>query len=216
MVLMNPYNPILNEARFQQAPRQDEINTQILNRPTNFTNVPSINNIFTANQLNSIPQQFNDNRLQKLVYPPSVSHQLATLSPDQQNFLLQQQNELVAALAASEQFAQYHHHPNRTFINNILPNPQINTTNQTSFASKHSSFVPYEHATQYAHQLNPNSNIIPNQFGLLNETAQQVNTNFEQSNVPFHPPFNYDINQQKLNMNDSKLTQLNQLNEKLK
>ena len=50
-----------------------------------------------GNQLGAMP----------LAFPPTFSHQLATLSLDQQKYLLEQQRALVLALAATEQMAQY-------------------------------------------------------------------------------------------------------------
>ena len=41
-----------------------------------------------------------------LAFPPSFSHQLATLSLDQQKYLLEQQRALVLTMAATEQMAQ--------------------------------------------------------------------------------------------------------------
>ncbi len=43
----------------------------------------------------------NQAGMQTLAYPASFSHQLATLTIDQHNYLLQQQRQLVLALAAA-------------------------------------------------------------------------------------------------------------------
>lgn len=86
---------------------------------------------FINNSKNYSIKNESDSTYQKLAYPASFSHQLATLSPDQQNFLLQQQNELVLALSATENFVQSQQ--NMFFLNNVIQNQfyqQSQTQNQ--------------------------------------------------------------------------------------
>ena len=164
--------PITN-IKERTVPKIEEINKTQLN-----TNVPSINpngSIF-----------FGDNtKLQKLVYPSSVSHQLATLSPDQQNFLLQQQNELVLALAATETFVQ--NQQNRMYLNNAFQQQfkpsQTVVNNQRNFPFNESNQLQalnniYNKQQYIMHQ---NDQFIPSQYN-YNIINQQFNNNLAEQN----------------------------------
>lgn len=65
-------------------------------QPPFFNQNPNFINQYNGYSLNTMP----------LAFPPSFSHQLATLSLDQQKYLLEQQRALVLTLAVTEQMAQ--------------------------------------------------------------------------------------------------------------
>jgi hypothetical protein len=71
-----------------------------------FNNISSYHN--HNHQHHNQHQLPNDFTKMTLAYPPSFSHHLATLTPDQQNYLLQQQRELVMHLAFNETKLQQH------------------------------------------------------------------------------------------------------------
>ena len=64
--------------------------------PPNYNQNPNFLSQYNGYSLNAMP----------LAFPPSFSHQLATLSLDQQKYLLEQQRALVLTLAVTEQMAQ--------------------------------------------------------------------------------------------------------------
>jgi len=116
---------------------------------------------------------------EKLVYPASVSHQLATLSQDQHRFLLQQQTELVNVLAATDQFVHQHQQQqqqqqqqhNRFYFNNTNNNnnnnqlvPFQNSNTFQQFNMQPNSFI------RNANMFNPYQN---NQYNYLNNNYQQ-------------------------------------------
>ena len=134
----------------------------------------------------------------KLVYPASVSHQLATLSQDQHRFLLQQQTELVNVLAATDQFVQQHQHQHQQQQNNRF---YLNNTNNNNNQS-----VPFQNSNNMFQQFNMqpnsfirnNSMINPyqnNQYNYLNNYQQQI------------PDLTYQFN----NNNNIKTNQINNI-----
>ena len=100
-----------------------------------------------------INPNFNYNNV--LAFPPAFSHQLATLTIDQQNYLLQQQKLLVMAMAASEQKVQ-------SDINNMF----------------HNVYLPFQQQQQQQQQLFHHNYPYPNHYDYNeNQNPKQGNNN---------------------------------------
>lgn len=126
----SPYNPLTPQRQlFQQHHSQTSEQIQ---------NGKYLNNQQGQQNFHQNPKMlFNDkNNLgtMTLAFPPSFSHQLATLSLDQQKYLLEQQRTLVLTLAATEQMTQfqmnqqgfYHpQNPNLLTKSNSLPSQPL-------------------------------------------------------------------------------------------
>ncbi len=162
---------------------------------------------------------FNYNNV--LAFPPAFSHQLATLTVDQQNYLLQQQKLLVMAMAASEQRNSHVYLPppqqqqqqqqQQIFFQNHYPYPSQYDypENQTLKQGNNSlpvlaSFFSSSTATSSSSPSSPmlNKNIINNHTNShLNSISQNSNNKINyDSNITINSSNKYqEITSHKLN-----------------
>ena len=130
----------INQIMYFQAPLMDNPNQQSISFSSNF----DINNS-PVDYIPSFPSICSNNFSMPIFYPPNYSHQLASLTADQQAFIYQQQSALMTTLAFQEMNLgyQYSNHLNNQFqfhFTNFGPNSIENDSyavnnNQKNFKS---------------------------------------------------------------------------------
>lgn len=203
-IQMSPlqFQPVIhqNQINFKKQISQDQVQS------VEHTIVPQQNQANSAN-INRMP----------LAFPSSFSHQLATLSLDQQNYLLQQQRALVLHLAATEQYAQdvqnMQSGQNQYFTPNFKFSPQHqqlnrNLSNQSYNYSQpvSSPITPTLKSQLSSSSSSHSSNYSPNFISQVENENKHLQNNKQfygpqQTNAMIHPAFFNDINGSFMQMN---------------